>query len=135
MQLWCKTWPPKGSRHIRAKQKLHKKPREACKSSWSQIGSLKLFTLTIPWKSAKPVKFFPGIIVRQHLTVQRQMVLHRERYAESRKELLQYSCNPAWIEKWWVDSMECYCYLRNIQGLLSGKHFTNGDSANRFKDR
>ena len=22
-------------------------------------------------------------------------------------------------EKWWVDSMECYCYLRNIQDLLS----------------
>ena len=22
-------------------------------------------------------------------------------------------------EKWWADSMECYCYLRNIQGLLS----------------
>ena len=23
-------------------------------------------------------------------------------------------------EKWWADSMECYCYLRNIQDLLSG---------------
>ena len=22
-------------------------------------------------------------------------------------------------EKWWADSMECYCFLRNIQGLLS----------------
>ena len=22
-------------------------------------------------------------------------------------------------EKWWVDSTECYCYLRNIQDLLS----------------
>ena len=22
-------------------------------------------------------------------------------------------------EKWWADSMECYCYLRNIQDLLS----------------
>ena len=21
--------------------------------------------------------------------------------------------------EWWVDSMECYCYLRNIQDLLS----------------
>ena len=28
-----------GSRHIRAKPKLHRKPRETCKSSWSQIGS------------------------------------------------------------------------------------------------
>ena len=23
------------------------------------------------------------------------------------------------LEKWWADSMECYCYLRNIQDLLS----------------
>ena len=23
-------------------------------------------------------------------------------------------------EKWWADSMECYCYPRNIQDLLSG---------------
>ena len=22
-------------------------------------------------------------------------------------------------EKWWVDSTECYCYLRNMQDLLS----------------
>ena len=36
----------------------------ACKSSWSRIGSLKSFTLTIPWNLAKPVKIFPGIIAR-----------------------------------------------------------------------
>ena len=46
MQSWCKTWPPNGSSHIRAKQKFHRKHREACKSSRSQIGSLKSFTLT-----------------------------------------------------------------------------------------
>ena len=27
--------------------------------------------------------------------------------------------NADLIEKWWADSMECYCYLRNIQDLLS----------------
>ena len=30
--------------------------------------SLKSLTLTIPWHLAKPVKIFPGIIVRQHHT-------------------------------------------------------------------
>ena len=24
-------------------------------------------------------------------------------------------------EKWWTDSMECYCYLRNVQDLADGK--------------
>ena len=47
MQSWCRTWRPNGSRHIRAKTKLHKKPREVCKSSWSPIGNLKSFTLPI----------------------------------------------------------------------------------------
>ena len=37
-----------GSKRIRAKPKLHKKPREACKSSWNPRGILKSFTLTIP---------------------------------------------------------------------------------------
>ena len=30
MQSWCRTQLLNGSKHIRAKQKLHKKPREAC---------------------------------------------------------------------------------------------------------
>ena len=41
-----------GSRRIRAKIRLHKKPREACKSSWNLGGNQKSFTLTIPWNSA-----------------------------------------------------------------------------------
>ena len=73
-------WPPNGSKHIRAKQKLHKKPREACKGSWSPIGSLKSFTLTIPWNLAKLVKISPGIIARH--TDRRLMVLQKEQCAE-----------------------------------------------------
>ena len=33
MQSWCSTWPPNGSSHIRAKQKLPRKHKGACKSS------------------------------------------------------------------------------------------------------
>ena len=70
------------SSRIRAEQKLLRKPREAWKSSWSRSGSLKSFTLTIPWNSAKLVKIFPGIIIRQHHTDQKQMGLQREQCAE-----------------------------------------------------
>ena len=35
-------------------------------------------------------------------------------------------------EKWWADSMECYCYLRNIQDFLSDG---NRHSANHLKDQ
>ena len=40
------------------------------------------FTLTIPWNLAKPVKIFPGIIVRRHHTDQKQMGLLKEQCAE-----------------------------------------------------
>ena len=75
LQWWCRILPPNGSRRIRAKTKLHKKPREACKSSWNPRGILKSITLTILWNSAKLVKISLGIIVRLHHTDQKQMGL------------------------------------------------------------
>ena len=74
MQSWCRTWPLNGSKHIRAKPKLHKKPRESCKSSWNPRGNLMSFTLTIPWNSAKLVNISPGIIARLRHTDRRLMV-------------------------------------------------------------
>ena len=82
MQSWCRTWPPNGSSHVRVKQKLPRKHKGACKSSWSKIGNLKSLTLTIPLNLAKLVKIFPGIIVRQHDTDQKQMGLLKEQCAE-----------------------------------------------------
>ena len=82
IQSWCKTWPPNGSSRIRAKRKLFRKHKGACESSWSRIGSLKSFTLTIPWNLAQLVKIFPGIIARLHHTDQKQMGLLREQCAE-----------------------------------------------------
>ena len=72
---WIQSYPCK-------KKKLHRKLKEACKSSWSPMGSLKSFTLTIPWNSAKLVKISPGIIARLHHTDQRLMVLRKEQCAE-----------------------------------------------------
>ena len=119
MQSWCRTWPPNGSSRIRAKRKLLRKHKGACKSSWSRIGSLKSFTLTIPWNLAKLVKIFPGIIARPHHTDRKLMGL-LSRAVRKVKEgtsavLLQSGLN----ENWWADSMECYTYLRNVTDLLS----------------
>ena len=71
---WIQSYP--------CKQKLHRKHKGACKSSWNPIGSLKSFTRTIPWNLAKLVKIFPGIIVRRHHTDRKEMGLLREQYAE-----------------------------------------------------
>ena len=101
-----------------AKQKLLRKHKGACKSSWSRIGSLKSFTMTILWNLAKLVKIFPGIIARRHHTDRKRTRLLKERHAVKEGTcavLLQSNLD----EKWWAGSMECYIYLRNIQDLLS----------------
>ena len=63
-------------------KKLLRKFKEACKSSWGPTGSLKSFTLTIPWNSENLVKISPGIIARLHHTDQKQMGLLKEQWAE-----------------------------------------------------
>ena len=107
---WIQSYP--------CKQKLHRKRIRACKRSWSQIGSLKSFTLTIPWNAAKPVKISLGIIALRHHTDQKQMIAERavRRVKEGTSAvLLQSGLN----ENWWADSMECSTYLRNVTDLLS----------------
>ena len=96
-QQWRRTWPPNGSSRIRAKQKLLKKHKGACKSFWSRIGSLKSVSLTIPWNLAKPVKIFPGIVARRHHTDQKQIGLLKEQCVEWKKVLLHYCRNQVWM--------------------------------------
>ena len=53
MQSWCRTWPPNGSSRVRAKQKLLRKQKGACKSSWSRRENRKTLTLTFPVEFGK----------------------------------------------------------------------------------
>ena len=61
--------------------------------------------------SAKLVKIFHGVTVRQHLNVQKQMGLVRERYAGLRKGTSAVLLQSGLDEKWWTDSMEYCCHL------------------------
>ena len=108
-----------GSRHIRARPKLHKKSREACKSSWSPRGILKSFTLTIPWNSAKFVKISTGIIARLHHIDRRLMGLQKRAVRRVKEGTSAVLLQSGLNESWWEDSMECYTYLRNVTDLLS----------------
>ena len=89
------------------------------KSSWSQIGNLKSFTLTIPWNSAKLVKIFLGIIAHLHHTDRRLMGLLKEECARVKESTFAVLLQSGLNESWWADSMECYTYLRNVTDLLS----------------
>ena len=88
---WIQAYPCKTKTSQEAQRSLQK-------FFWSPTGILKSFTLTIPWNLAKLVKIFPGIIVRQHHTDQKQMGLLREQCAEKRKAPLLYCCNQVWMK-------------------------------------
>ena len=99
-------------------------------------GSLKSFTLTIPWSLAKPVKTCPGIIVRLHHTDRRLMALLREQYAELKKGPQLCCCNQVWMKNggrspWNVTAI---CEMFKISCLMR-KHLTKDDLESFSKDR
>ena len=64
------------------KTKNFSRNKGTCTISWIRMGSLKSFTLTIPWNLTKPVKIFTRIIVRRHHTDPRQKRLLKEQCVE-----------------------------------------------------
>ena len=64
------------------------------------------------------MKIFPGIIARLHHRSERNGIAERavRRVKEGTSAVLLQS---GLDKEWWADSTECYCYLRNIQDLLS----------------
>ena len=125
MQSWCKTWLPNGSSRIRVEQKLLRKRKGACKSSWNLPGNQKSFAVTTPWNFVRLVKIFRGIIVRQPRTVQKQMRMLKEQYAELRKGCVRYCCSQVWMKiggriPWNV--IAC-CEILKI-ACLTGRHRT-----------
>ena len=108
---WIQAYP--------CKNKLLRKHKGACKSSWNPRGNQKSFTLTIPWNSAKACEDLSW----NHRT----STPHRSEtngIAERARRRVKEGTSAVLLqsgldEKWWADSVECYCYLRNILDLLS----------------
>ena len=137
MQSWCKTWLLNGPRHIRAKQKLHRNSREACKSSWNPIGILKSFTLTISWNLAKCVKIFPGIISLYVYTT--QIGNKWDCWESSAQSERRYLCSIVAIRSGWKSVGRFYgmFYLsaKHSRSLLMGRLHTKDVLENFMKDR
>ena len=118
MQSWCRTWPPNGSRHIRAKTKLLETQRNLQKFLEPERKPQVIYTdnSLVFGKACEDLSW-------NHCT----STPHRsetngiaERAVRRVKEgtsavLLQSGLN----ESWWAGSMQCYTYLRNVQVLLS----------------
>ena len=96
--------------------RLHKKKRlrkhkRACRSSWSRPGNQKSFTLPFFWNWEGLWRITPH---RSETNGIAEKAVRRIRLGTS-AVLLQSGLD----ERWWADSVECCCYLRNIQDLLS----------------
>ena len=119
MQSWCRTWPPNGSSRIRVKQKLHRKHKRACKSSWSRQQNQKVIYTDISSEFGKACEDLSWIHCtstphRSETNGIAERALRRVKEGTS-AVLLQSGLN----ESWWADSMECYTYLRNVTDPLS----------------
>ena len=64
-------------------------------------------TLTILWNLAKLVKNYHGIIVRQHLTDQKQNGIAERAVRRIEEGTSAVLLQSGLDEKWWADSMEC----------------------------
>ena len=83
---------------IRAKQKLLRRRKRSLRTFLEPSERLKVSYRTFPWNLAILVKIYLGIIVLQHSIDLRRMVLLKEWYAESRKELLLFCASQAWMK-------------------------------------
>ena len=106
MQSRCKIWPL-NVKSFPCRTNLLRKQKRVDESFSNRQTSRKSFTDTL------------GIVVHPRLTLSETNGI-AERMVRRIKEgtsavLLQSKLG----EKWWADSMECYCYLRNVQDLLS----------------
>ena len=107
---WIQAYP--------CKNKTSQETQRSLQRLLDRPGSLKSFTLTILWNVANCED-----LSWNHCTStphRSETIGISQRAARRIKEgtsavLLQSGLD----EKWWADSMECYCYLRNIQDLLS----------------
>ena len=118
MLSWCKILPLDGFSLNRAKKVLMKH-KGACKSFWSRIGSLKSFTLTIPWNLANSCADISwnhrtSALHRSETNGIADRAVRRTQEGTS-AELLQSGLD----EKWLADSKECCCCLRNVQDLFA----------------
>ena len=119
MQSWCRTWPPNESKHFHAKQKLPRKLKRSLQKLLEPDRTPKVIYTENSLEFGKSCED----LTWNHCT----STPHRsdtngiaERAVRRVKEgtsavLLQSGLD----ENWWVDSMECHTFVRNVTDLLS----------------
>ena len=117
---WFKILLLNGSSLIRVKRRLHmRRKREVCENSWSRHTNEKLL------KTDNSTEF--GKACEDLSWNHRTSTPHRSEtngIAERAVRQVKEGTSAVFLqsgldERWWSDSMECYCYPRNVQDLLA----------------
>ena len=110
MQSWCKTWPPNGSSHIRAKQKLLRKHKGACKRD--RKPKVIYTDNSLEFRKACEDLSWNHCTSAPHRSETNWIAERAERRVKEGTSavLLQSGLSESWL----ADSMECYTYLRNV---------------------
>ena len=111
-----KILPLLGFNPFRAKQRLHWRRKRVSESSSSRRKNQKLLKRIIHWNWGNPVKNYDGVIEphRSETNGIAERAVRRVKEGTS-AALLQSGLD----EKWWAGSMECSCFLRNVQDLVA----------------
>ena len=117
MQSWCRTWPPNGSSRTRARQKLLRKHKGACKSEPKRKPTVVYTDNSLEFGKACEDLSWNHCTSKPHRSETNGTVERAVRRVKQGTSavLLQSGLE----ESWWADSMECYTYLRNVTDLLS----------------
>ena len=117
---WCQILPLNGFNLICAKQRLHMRRKKVCQNPWSRHTSQKSFVQTINslefGKSCEDLSWNHRTSTPHRSETNGIAKRAVRRVKEGTSAVLLLSGAD---EKWWSDSIECYCYLRNVQDLLA----------------
>ena len=125
-QSWCKVQPLNGFNLIRSKQKTSQETEKSLRNVLEPSGKLKVIDTDNSLEFGKSCEDLSW----NHRT----STLHRSetkgiadravrRVKEGTSSVLLHS---GLDRKWCADSVECYCYLRNIQDVLAdGQHLVS----------
>ena len=131
-----KIWPLNGFNPIRAKQRVLRRRKRVYQSFSSRRKSPESFTLTILWNLANLVKTYDDNIVHQHTIDPRQNDIAERAVRRVKEGTSAVLLQSGFDERCWADSMECHCYLRNVQDLRQmGKRFSKDDFENHSKSQ
>ena len=120
MQSWCKTWPPYGpvvsvqsknfsgnTKELAKVLRPNRKPKVIDTDTSLEFGKA---CEELYWNHCTSTPH------RSETNGTAERAVRRVKEGTS-AVLLQSGLN----ERWWADSLECYCYLRNFQDLLSDR--------------